>query len=96
MTTIENIRQKRESILSLARQYGVRNLRVFGSVARGEDTEKSDVDFLVDSIELQNGFERLNLMRDLETMLGKKVEVCVQENLHWYIKDKIIAEAKPV
>ena len=50
MTKLEVLRTKREEILSLAAKHGVKNVRVFGSVARGEEREDSDVDFLVDVV----------------------------------------------
>ena len=87
---------KREEILQLAKEYGAYNIRVFGSVSRGEETETSDVDFLID---LEDGRSLLDvggLVMDLQELLGKKVDVVTEEGLHWYIKKSIQSEAIPL
>ena len=90
------LRAKREEILALAAHHGYRNVRVFGSVARGEERPDSDIDLLV---EVQPGTSLLDhvaLMQDLEDLLGRKVDVVSEGALHWFIRDRVLAEAKPV
>jgi uncharacterized protein len=90
------IRAKRQEILALATRRGARNLRIFGSMARGEATPASDVDFLV---ELGPGSTLLDLgslQMDLQDLLGRKVDVVEPEALHWYIRDRVLEEAVPL
>ena len=92
----EILKDKREEILRLAAQHGARNLRVFGSVARGEARPESDVDFLV---ELESGhslFDLGGLLMDLQDLLGRSVDVVTEKGLHWYIRDRVLKEAVPL
>ena len=72
---------KREEILAIAAQHGAYNVRVFGSVARGEARIDSDVDFLVDFLEGRNLLDRIGLIQDLEELLERKVDVAKLPNL---------------
>lgn len=83
----------REEILRIASKYGAYNLRVFGSVARGEARPDSDVDFLVELEPGRNLLDRIGLMQDLEELLKRKVDVAKPSNLHELIRDKILSEA---
>jgi predicted nucleotidyltransferase len=96
MGTEEIIGKQREQILTLAAKRGAFNVRVFGSVARGEATSTSDVDFLVDLEEGRSLFDLGGLLMDLQELLHRKVDVVTEAGLHWYIKDKVIKEAKPL
>ncbi|HHE46734.1 MAG TPA: nucleotidyltransferase [Bacteroidetes bacterium] len=85
-----------ESIARIITQYGGRNIRVFGSAARGEATESSDLDIL---IELEAGRSLLDLIamqQDLEDLLGIKVDVVTEAGLSPYIRDDILEEAVPL
>ena len=93
MTTRELLHEKRDEILALAAQHKAHNVRVFGSVARGEDTGESDVDFLVDFEEGASLFDHIGLELDLEDLLGRRVEVVSRPGLHWFIKDAVEREA---
>lgn len=84
---------KREEILRIAARHGVTSIRVFGSVARGEAGPESDVDFLVEVGGKLTPWFPVGLIRDLEELLGRKVDVATPNGLHWYIKDRILAEA---
>jgi len=84
---------KRDDILRIARKHGARNVRVFGSAARGEDVPESDVDFLVELEPGRSLFDHVALLQELEDLLGRKVDLVEPEGLHWYIRDKVIAEA---
>lgn len=92
--TLEGLRQIRDEIIATAARHGVLNLRIFGSVARGEVSAKSDVDFLVD---LQSGrslFDIGGLHMDLQDLLGRPVDVCVKVKPR--IRERVIAEALPL
>ena len=92
----ELLREKREDILTTANRHGAYNVRVFGSVSRGEAGPDSDVDFLVDVGPKHSSWFPAGLIVDLEDLLGRRVEVATADALHWYIRDCILSEAKPL
>lgn len=92
----EILKEKREEILKTAGKHGARNVRVFGSVARGEAGPDSDVDLLVEVGPFHTPFFPGGLIADLEELLGKKVQVVTQEGLHWYIRERVLEEAVPL
>jgi predicted nucleotidyltransferase len=71
-------------------------VRVFGSVAEGRADENSDVDFLVDLEPNRSLFDLGGLLMDLQDLLGRQVDVVTEQSLHWYIRDRILREAKPL
>lgn len=87
---------KRDEILRLAAKYGAYNVRVFGSVARGEARPDSDIDFLVDFKPGYTLWDRIGLMQDLEDLLHRKIDVAVAANLKDIIRDYALAEAVPL
>jgi len=87
---------QRDAILKLAEQHGAQNVRIFGSVVRGEATADSDIDFLVDLGETLSPWFPTGLIRDLEALLGRKVDVVTARSLHYYIRDKVLEEAQPL
>ena len=87
---------KRGEILRIAAEHGARNVRVFGSAARGEAGAESDVDFLVEMEPGRSLLDHVALCQDLEELLGCKVDVVSDKALHWYIRDRVIAEAIPL
>ncbi len=87
------IQEKRLEILNIAKNYGASNIRIFGSVAREEANNNSDIDFLMDIESGKNLLDRIALIQDLEDLLGCKVDVAKPENLHESIKEKILKEA---
>ena len=89
----EILGDKREAILEIAAKHGAYNVRVFGSVARGEATPNSDVDFLVEIESGRNLLDRIGLIQDLEDFLKCKVDVAKAENLHPRIRRNILDEA---
>jgi hypothetical protein len=93
MQLIEIIRGKRMEIREIAQKYGAENIRIFGSVARGEENDNSDIDFLVDMKKKPNLLNRIAFMQELEDFLGRKVEVVTVKNLRAYFRDKVIQEA---
>jgi predicted nucleotidyltransferase len=84
----------RSAVLLLARKYGARDVRVFGSVARKEATQSSDVDILVDRA--PGGFDRWGLTRELRQLLGREVDLVPEKSLHWLVQPQVIAEAVPL
>ena len=90
------VRDKREEILRIAASHGAHNVRIFGSVARGEDGPDSDVDFLVDMGTGRTLLDLAHLFIDLEDLLRCKVDVVETEGLHWFIRDRIMREATPL
>ena len=96
MDSMEILKSRRADILRLAQEHGARNVRVVGSVARGEARAESDVDFLV---EMDNGRSMLDLIKlnqDLETLLDRKVDVLTDGGLSRYLEQRIRAEAVPL
>ena len=87
---------KRREIIAAAGQHGAGNLRVFGSVARGEAGPDSDVDFLVDFAPQASLLDHIALLQDLESLLRLRVDIVSAKALHWYIKDRVLAEAVPL
>lgn len=94
--TTQMLHERRADILSIAARHGAYNVRVFGSVARGEDNAESDVDFLVDLQNDRSLFDVGGLLLDLQNLLGRNVDVVTEKALHWYIRDRVLAEAKPL
>ena len=90
------LKSRREEILSIAAKHGARNVRIFGSAARGEADEESDIDLLVDVGPGRTPFFPGGLLADLEELLGCKVDVVTPEGPHWYIKDRVLKEAVPL
>jgi predicted nucleotidyltransferase len=90
----EIITDKREAILKIASQHGAYGLKVFGSVARGEATEDSDIDFLVDyDLKKISPWFPVGLIHDLEELLQRKVDVVPANSIHPFIRDRIFQEA---
>lgn len=94
MTSKDLLLEKREEILQIAAKHGAYNIRVFGSVARGEETEESDIDLLIDyDLDKITPWFPVGLIEDLENLLNKKVDVVTAKSLHYFIRDKIFKEA---
>ncbi len=91
----ELLTPKRAEILRIAGRYGAFNVRVFGSVARGEAGPDSDVDFLMD-LSPGWGLALMGLWLDLEDVLHRKVDIVAEESLHWFIRDRVVQEARPL
>jgi uncharacterized protein len=90
------VREKREEILHIAARYGARDVRVFGSVTRGEADRESDIDFLV---ELETGRSLLDLgglQMELESLLGCRVDVVTARGLKARIRERVLREAVSV
>ncbi len=87
---------KREEILKLAKKYGASNVRVFGSVARGEAAEGSDVDLLVTFAPDYTLWDQIGLKQDVEELLGCKVDVVNEPFLRDELRPDVLREAVPL
>jgi uncharacterized protein len=92
----ELLREKREDILRIASKRGASNVRVFGSVARGEADAKSDIDLLVDLEPGRSLFDLGGLLMDLQDLLGHKVDVVTERGLRERIRERVLKEAIPL
>ena len=92
----ELLKAKREDILRIAAKHGARRVRVFGSVARGEASAGSDVDFLVEFEPGRSLFDHAALLLDLEQLLGREVDVVTNRGLRTRIRERVLAEAVPL
>jgi uncharacterized protein len=97
MVTLDTLRVERhEEILRIAERRGAYSLRVFGSVARGEANDNSDLDLLVAWEPGRSLMDHAGLVQDLQELLGVKVHVGTEKSLHWYVRDRILHEATPL
>jgi hypothetical protein len=96
MRPSEALAAHRRELLEIATARGARNVRVFGSVVRGLDTEGSDLDLLVDIAPGTSLLRIVGLQLDIADALGVKVDLCTERELIPELKDRILAEARPV
>jgi len=89
----ELLQAKRDEILRIAARHGAHNVRVFGSVARGDADDKSDVDFLVEMEPGRSLFDLGGLLTDLEGLLGRHVDVITERGLKPRIRTRVLNEA---
>jgi predicted nucleotidyltransferase len=85
---------KRDQLLALAAARGASRLRVFGSVARGQDHEGSDVDLLIDMPEGSSLLQIVGLQQDIQDAPGMDVDLCTERELHPELRPRILAEAR--
>ena len=90
------IEEKREEILRIAAQHGASNVRVFGSVARGEADAESDIDFLVEMEPARSLFDHAALFLALQELLGCKVDVVSGRGIKPRIRERVLHEAVPL
>jgi predicted nucleotidyltransferase len=88
------LQEKREEIIKIAIKHGAYNIRAFGSVAREEDNEKSDIDFLIDyDLGKITPWFPSGMIQDLQSLLGRKVDIVTVEGLKERLKNKVLEEA---
>jgi len=92
----ELLYEKREDILRIASKRGAYNVRVFGSVARGEADSKSDIDLLVDLEPGRSLFDLGGLLMDLQDLLGQNVDVVTERGLRERIRERVLKEVVPL
>lgn len=93
---LPRLRLRRQEILGCAAEHGARNVRVFGSTARGEAGATSDVDLLVEMEPGRNLLDLVGLWQDLEDLLGSPVDVLTDGGVSPYMRERIFAEAVPL
>ena len=96
MAVEELLKAKREEVLRLCAKYGAYNVRLFGSVARGEADEQSDIDLLVELEAGRTLFDLGGLQYDLEQLLGCRVDVVTERGLKPRIRERVLREAVPL
>ena len=96
MVSLNNIMDRRDEILRIAAKHGATNVRVFGSVVRGQAGEGSDVDVLVRLDDDRSLLDHIALVQDLEDLLGCHVDVVEDRALHLLIRDRVLSEAVPL
>ena len=90
---LTELRERRSEILAVARARGASRVRVFGSVARGDASEGSDVDFLVDLEAGRGLFDLGGLLMDLRDLLGRDVDVATEASLRPRVAERVLADA---
>ncbi len=94
MSLKQLLQDQREEILKIAAKHGAFNIRVFGSVARGEETENSDINFLIDyDLSKTSPWFPGGLLADLEDLLGCSVDIVTEKSLHSLIRQRVLKEA---
>ena len=96
MTPLEHLRHKREDIRQIAARHGAFNVRVFGSVARGEAEPESDIDFLIEKGQTTSSWFPAGLVLDLEELLDRRVEIVSETALNQYVRERVLREAIPI
>jgi len=96
MTINQLLREKRVEVERIAAKHGARNVRIFGSMARGEARPDSDLDLLVDTGPETSPWFPAGLVLDLEEILGCRVEIVTEKGLSPYLKDRVLEEAVPL
>ncbi|HME00979.1 MAG TPA: nucleotidyltransferase family protein [Terriglobia bacterium] len=96
MSVHELLHKKRAEIERIAASHGVRNVRIFGSVARGEARADSDLDLLVEVGPVTSSWFPAGLVLDLEELLGRRVEVVTVDGLNPDIREHVLREAVPL
>lgn len=91
---LEELHQNREKIYAIAEKYGISNIRIFGSVARGEETSASDIDMLVSISKHKGmGFDLIRFEREFSEKFNAKTDVISENGVHHLLKEKIFGEA---
>jgi len=93
---LDSIVRNKEDILAIARRYHAANVRLFGSVARGEDQGESDIDLLVDFLPGSTLLDQVGLMQELSSMLERRVDVVSARALNKHLRQRVLNEAVPL
>ena len=97
MALLNTLRKQRATILEIAANHGASNVRVFGSVVRGEETPESDIDFLIDydPDKITPWFPG-GLLMDWQDLLGRKVDILTENGISPLIREQVLLEAQPL
>jgi predicted nucleotidyltransferase len=90
------LHEKRDEIKRIAARHGAHNIRVFGSVARGEASPESDIDILLDVGPTASSWFPAGLILDLEDLLGRRVDIIAEKALNPELRDHVLGEAIPL
>ncbi|WCK53895.1 nucleotidyltransferase family protein [Aneurinibacillus sp. Ricciae_BoGa-3] len=90
MSLLDELRHKKNEILRIAGEYGVSNIRIYGSAARQEETADSDVDLLVDIEKTKSLFDLIAFKNEVESLLGRKVDVGT--GIHPYVEKQVMKD----
>jgi uncharacterized protein len=93
---LELLQQRREDIRRIAAKHGAYNIRVFGSVVRGEARADSDIDLLIEKSPTTSSWFPAGLVLELEEMLGQRVEIVTEKALSPYLRDRVLRKAVPL
>lgn len=96
MTLLDRVHAHRDEILRLAATFGASSVRMFGSAARGEEHDGSDIDLLVDWSDQASLVDCVAFQQEVEKLIGTKVDIISSKSLHWFIRDTVLAEARPL
>lgn len=96
MITRQQLAERREEILAVARRYGAHDIRIFGSVARGDQNEGSDLDLIVRFDPDRSLFDHGGLLMDLEELLGVKVDIVSERGMRPRFRDYVMNEVVPL
>ena len=96
MTPLELLRDRKDEIRQIAAKHGAYNVRVFGSVVRGEAGSESDIDLLIERGPTTSSWFPAGLVLDLEELLGRRVEIVTDKALNPYLRDRVLREAVPL
>jgi predicted nucleotidyltransferase len=96
MLTKHDVLKRKEEIIAVATRYGASNIRIFGSVARGDATEASDLDLIVRLEPGRSLFDLGGLLMDLRDLLGIKVDVISENGIRDRWRDHLMAESVPL
>lgn len=93
---LNDLIKRREEIIKLASKHGARNIRVFGSVARGEERPDSDLDLLIDLEPGRSLMDHAALLLELQDLLGQEVDVVTEKGVRERYRDRVLKEAVPI
>ena len=93
MTTLEQLRSRKKEINTLAQRHGASHIRVFGSVARGDDTKFSDIDLLIDMEKNSSLLDLVGFQQDFAKMVGRPADVLTEQALSPYLRERILSKA---
>jgi len=96
MTTIDLLQSQKEAVLEVAQRHGVTSIKVFGSVARGDDSSESDIDLLVTTGPNVSPWFPAGLILDLEELLGRHIDIVTESGLNPLLRDQVMTEAVPL